>query len=266
MSNDLRDALKNDDLALHYQPVVELATGRVVGVEALARWHHPVRGHVSPGTFVEVAEGTGMALALGRWAVDRARRDVGRLQPARGRPLRIAMNIPARHLADPDLEDIVLEALHAGGLGPGELVLEITESAIMENPEQARALLQRLQAPGVETAIDDFGSTGYSSLGYLHRLPVTTLKIDRSFIKGITVDPDALAITSSIIELARAMGLTTVAEGVETPEQLTVLRRLGCTAAQGFLWSPAVLPEALAEKLDALPGRRFDVSLADAVG
>jgi EAL domain-containing protein (putative c-di-GMP-specific phosphodiesterase class I) len=233
----------------------------VIGVEALARWHHETRGSVPPGAFVAVAENTGLAPALGRWAIDRARRDADQLRAVLGTPLRIAVNISARHLADPDLEETVLDALRHGELGEGELVLEITESAIMDNPEQARALLQRLKARGVESAIDDFG-TGYSSLGYLHQLPVTTLKIDRSFIKGITVDPDALAITSSIVELARTMRLRTVAEGVETAEQLTVLRRIGCDAAQGFLWSPAVAPHALRETVDGLAGRHADVVLA----
>jgi diguanylate cyclase (GGDEF)-like protein/PAS domain S-box-containing protein len=261
LGNDLRDALARDELALHFQPVVELATGLLVGLEALARWTHPVRGPVSPQRFVEVAETGGFASTLNRWALHRARRDAGLLRSLMPVLPRIAVNISVRHLMDADLEADVLSAVSGDELGPHELVLEITESALMDNPEQTRKLLERLRARGIRTAIDDFG-TGYSSLAHLNRLPVATLKIDRSFIRNITVDADSLAITASVIELARSMRLATIAEGVETIEQLMLLQSLGCWAAQGFLWSPGLAPEALADLVNRLPDRRFAVRLA----
>ncbi|GAA1822898.1 PAS domain S-box protein [Planosporangium flavigriseum] len=261
LTNDLRDALARDELVLHYQPLMNLRTGDLLGVEALARWHHPTRGPVSPAKFVAVAEATGLAAALGRWALDRVSRDVAVLRTAMPRGLHVAVNISAAHLSDPGLEDAVLSALQAGRMSADELVLEVTESTMMDNLDHARAVLERLREHGVHSAIDDFG-TGYSSLGYLKRLPVSTVKIDRSFIENITEDADALAITSSVVRLAGAMGLTTVAEGVERPEQLAVLRELGCTAAQGFLFSPAVAPATLAEIVKNLPKQHFGAQLA----
>ena len=163
---------------------------------------------------------------------------------------------------DADLEAEVLSAVSDGDMETQGLVLEITESTLMDHPAQTRELLERMRARGIDTAIDDFG-TGYSSLGYLRDLPVATLKIDRSFIRNITVDPDSLAITASVIALARSLRLATIAEGVESIEQLVLLRNLGCTAAQGFLWSPALAPDALAELIDGLPDRRFEVGLTE---
>jgi diguanylate cyclase (GGDEF)-like protein/PAS domain S-box-containing protein len=263
LSNDLRDALRRDELALHYQPIIELATGRVLGVEALARWQHPTRGPVSPARFVGVAELTGVANSLDRWAVERACRDYEELRDTFGGQPRIAVNISAGHLADPDFEGMVLAAAAAHCVIAGGLELEITENVLMADPVLAGALLQRLRDSGVESSIDDFG-TGYSSLAYLGRLPVSTLKVDRAFIERITEDPDALAITASIVDLARTMRMNSVAEGVETVEQAALLQSLGCTAAQGFLWSPAVPPAELIAVLGALPEGRFDVpSLSD---
>jgi diguanylate cyclase (GGDEF)-like protein/PAS domain S-box-containing protein len=258
LSNDLREALSRDQLVLHYQPIVELATGRVLGVEALARWQHSTRGPVSPARFVGVAELTGLANALDRWAVERACREYEILAEAFGGQPRIAVNISAGHLADPDFEDMVLSSLAAHGVREGGLVLEITESVLMADPVHAGALLKRLRDRGVESSIDDFG-TGYSSLAYLGRLPVTTLKIDRAFIGRVTEDADALAITASMIDLARTMRMTTVAEGVETVQQATVLQRLGCNAGQGFLWSAAVPPDELIANLCSLKDRCFEV-------
>jgi diguanylate cyclase (GGDEF)-like protein/PAS domain S-box-containing protein len=263
LGNDLRDALAHDELSLHYQPVVQLATGRLVGLEALARWAHPVRGAVDLARFVAVAEASGLAPALNRWALRRAARDAAELRRLMPAVPRIAVNISLRHLMAAELEADVLAAVADGGLGADGLALEITESTLMDNPEQTCRLLERLRAQGVETAIDDFG-TGYSSLAYLNRLPVATLKIDRGFIRHITDDPDALAITASVIDLGRSMRLATVAEGVETVAQLSVLRSLGCEAAQGFLWSPALAPRELARLVDGLPGERFAVALAEA--
>jgi diguanylate cyclase (GGDEF)-like protein/PAS domain S-box-containing protein len=259
LSNDLREALAGEELALYYQPLVELATGRVLGVEALARWDHPTRGPVSPMLFVALAAATGLAPALDRWALGRACRDLGQLRAATHPSLRVAVNLSATHLADADLEHTVLSTLENSGLDCSDLGLEITESAIMDNPEYSRVLLERLRARGMSIAIDDFG-TGYSSLGYLSRLPATTVKIDRSFIHNITEDPDSLAIVASIIDLCRSMSLTTVAEGIETVEQLTLLHRLGCNSGQGFLWAPALPLAEFTERLSNLPHGRFDVT------
>jgi diguanylate cyclase (GGDEF)-like protein/PAS domain S-box-containing protein len=260
LSNDLRDALADDGLMLHYQPLVELATGRVLGLEALARWTHDTRGPVSPTEFVAVAEATGLASTLDRWALSRACLDLSRMRALIDTSLHVSVNLSACHLADDDLEQTVVSALQKAGLPGDALQLEITESAMMDNPDRARAVLERLRTRGIGIAVDDFG-TGYSSLEYLSRLPATTLKIDRTFIKDITVDPDSLAIVASIIDLARAMNLTTVAEGIETVEQLTLLHRLGCTAGQGFLWAPGLGLGELATQLHQLPDGLFDVSL-----
>lgn len=259
LSNDLHDALARDELVLHYQPVIDLATGRMRGVEALTRWHHPSHGPVSPAKFVTVAERTGLAAALDLWVLNRVRRDASELRDAMP-GMYVTVNISAAHLSDPGVEDAVVSALRPGGLSAGELVLEVTESAMMDNLDQARAILERLKAHGVRSAIDDFG-TGYSSLRYLNRLPASIIKIDRSFIENITEDNDALAITSSVIRLARRMRITTIAEGVETREQLTLLRQLGCNAVQGFLFSPAVSPADLPEIVARLADWDFGAEL-----
>lgn len=264
LSNDLRDALARDELQLYYQPVVDLTTGSLLGVEARARWHHPQRGPVPPARFVDVAETTGLSTHLDRWVLRQVASDAQRLAPAMPSGLRIAVNISARHLADDDLEEAVLATARSRTLAGGRLVLEITENAVMDDPERASVLLERLKAGGVESAIDDFG-TGYSALGYLRRLPVTTLKIDRCFVRNITDDSNALAIATSILQLAKMMGLSTIAEGVETADQLSVLRRLGCVAGQGYLWSPAVPAEALVQVVGRLPEGRFMVSGRDPV-
>jgi EAL domain-containing protein (putative c-di-GMP-specific phosphodiesterase class I) len=169
----------------------------------------------------------------------------------------VSVNLSATHFADPDLEHTVLSTLMSHGLECGDLELEITESAIMDNPDYARALLERLRARGMSIAIDDFG-TGYSSLGYLSRLPATTVKIDRSFVHNITEDADSLAIVASIIGLCRTMRLTTIAEGIETLEQLRLLQSLGCTAGQGFLWSPALPLAEFSERIGGLGETGFE--------
>jgi diguanylate cyclase (GGDEF)-like protein/PAS domain S-box-containing protein len=258
LGNDLREALENDELDLHYQPIVELATGRVLGVEALARWHHPERGHVSPAEFVSIAETQGLAPQLDAWALQRACGDMAQLRAHLGQTATVSVNISAQHLGGADLEATVVAALQDSGLPAQALVLEITESAAMHDAEYARQLLTRLSARGVAVAIDDFG-TGYSSLAYLNRLPAESLKIDRAFIDPISRDPDAFAVTAAIVDLARAMRLRTVGEGIETVDQLKLLRRLGCGAGQGFLWSPALPPHQLIEKLQELPHGRFNV-------
>ena len=241
LADDLRDALAQDLLDVHYQPIVDVAGLRLTGFEALARWRHPTRGEVPPGVFVPVAEHGGFVPELDRWVLTRACRDASTAR-AEGRipaHARVSVNLSARSLADLGLVGTVQDVLRAEGLPPQALVLEITETALMQDIATARRSLEGLRAVGAGVALDDFG-TGYSSLSFLRELPVTQVKIDRSFIADIVTDGEDLLITESIIDLARRLGLETVAEGVETESQLALLRRLGCASAQGHLWSRAL--------------------------
>jgi diguanylate cyclase (GGDEF)-like protein/PAS domain S-box-containing protein len=241
LAAELAAALAHDDLTLAYQPVIDLSTGAVLGMEALARWSSPTFGEVPPAQFVATAEMSGMALELDRWVIRVAMAQLALLRAGGTVPLTayVAINLSARSLADPVLEQIVSDAAAAAGLAPALVLLEITESAIMEDAATAIGILTRLRGRGFQIAIDDFG-TGYSSLSYLRDLPITTLKIDRSFVAEITEDRDALAIAASIVDLARAVGVSVVAEGIETREQAALLRQLGCAAGQGWLWCRAL--------------------------
>jgi diguanylate cyclase (GGDEF)-like protein len=241
---DLRAALADDQLVMHYQPVVELRSGRTVGIEALARWNHPTIGRIPPDRFVALAERTGLSRELDRWAIARALREAGALRAKGALPATayVAVNLSPRHLADVGLEDHLSACTAAAGLAPEQVMLEITERAIMAEPEPAIALLRRLRERGYAVAMDDFG-TGHSSLSHLHSLPVSTLKIDRSFVADICRDHNARAITTSIVDLARAVNVTVVAEGVETLEQAQLLEQLGCDTGQGWLWCAAISPE-----------------------
>ncbi len=246
LAADLRTALLEDRLEVHLQPVVDLHTGRLAGMEALTRWHHPEHGPVPPARFVEVAEQHGMAGQLDRWVADHAFAAVAELHAAGALDpgAYVAINLSARNLADPGLEEHVVECAQEHGLDASQVVLEITEGAVMDEPELARQMLARLRARGFGVALDDFG-TGHSSMAYLRDLPVTTLKVDRSFVRGIEQDRDALAIVTSLVELARAVGVGTVAEGVETAGQAALLRKAGCRTGQGWLWSRAVRPDVV---------------------
>src|SRR3954454_16237346 len=259
LGNDLRDALEHNRLAMHYQPIINLSTGVVVSVEALARWNHPQRGLISAAQFVGIAETAGMGPALDRWALASGARDGHILRQRLATQVRVAVNVSAANLADPTLERNLMSTLAALDVPRDLLILEITESALMEQPEQARETIRRLSERGIATAIDDFG-TGYSSLAYLNQLPVQTLKIDRSFVAGLTEDEDAFAIVAAIVDLARILGVRTVAEGVETREQLGLLQRLGCWAGQGYLWARPMPLEYTIAAISARPGERFDVT------
>jgi diguanylate cyclase (GGDEF)-like protein/PAS domain S-box-containing protein len=262
--NDLKGAIENNELQLHYQPVVELATGRLLGVEALCRWTHPERGAVAPDEFIPVAEETGLIEALDRWVLRRACSDGAAMRAAGllDADTYIAVNSSACHLAQPGFETAVRAALLDAKLPASALVLEVTESAVMRDPDLAQVVLERLRELGVQVAIDDFG-TGYSSLAYLRKFPVATLKIDRGFVNGITDRGDDRAIVSAIVDLARALGVATIAEGIETAAELELLQQLNCRAGQGFLWSPALPPDKLSELLRALPSGRFQVNAQD---
>ncbi len=240
----LRQALERQELILHYQPKVELATGRSVGVEALVRWIHPTRGLVPPGDFIPLAEETGLILPIGEWVLRAACTQAASWQRDGGPPVQVAVNISPRQFRQGTLPAAVEEILRESGLPPHCLELEITESLIMNDLESAVATMEELARMGVQLAIDDFG-TGYSSLGYLKRFPIHTLKIDRTFVRDVTGDPGAAAIAASVIALAQGMGLEVVAEGVETEEQRHFLIERGCERAQGFLFSRPVPPGEL---------------------
>ncbi len=244
MEADLRSALTNAEFVLHYQPIIELDGGRVVGVEALVRWQHPERGLLGPGSFIPVAETSRLIVPLGRWVLERACLDAAAFDGAAA-GIDIAVNLSAFQLTQPDMLKHVQDALRFSGLDPARLLLEVTESALMEDEEAAALALGELSRIGVRVAIDDFG-TGWSSLLYLRRFPVTALKLDRVFVSGIGTSADDEAICSSVINLAQAVGAISIGEGIETLEQYAVLRSNGCRQAQGFLWSPAVPLEELA--------------------
>jgi diguanylate cyclase (GGDEF)-like protein len=231
---ELRVAIDQRQLLLHYQPKLDLDTGEVRGVEALVRWQHPERGLVPPDSFVPTAERTGLINALTDYVLDMA---LGKAAHwlEQGLSVPMAVNISARSLLDAGFPDRVLAALSARRIPPASLILEITETTIMEDPAHALAALQRLHDAGVYLSIDDFG-TGYSSLAYLKQLPVDEIKIDRSFISSLTVDARDRLIVASTVSLGRALGLDVVAEGVEDGQTVAVLRTLGCDLAQGFLF------------------------------
>lgn len=230
----LRRAIELDEFLLYYQPQVEVATGRVVGAEALLRWNHPGMGMMPPVKFIPLAEETGLIVPIGRIVLMRACVDAKRWQDAGAHDFRIAVNLSPRQFAHSDLVSDVRHILEDTGLPPETLELEITESMVMDKPERATAILHELRALGIQLAIDDFG-TGYSSLGYLKRFPVNTLKVDRSFIKDIPDDTDDVAITNAVIAMGRSLRLSVVAEGVETAGQAEFLRNNGCDLMQGYL-------------------------------
>jgi diguanylate cyclase (GGDEF)-like protein len=246
LATDLRAALADGAVHLEYQPIVDLRSGAVVGLEALARWTHPERGPVSPSSFVTVAELSGLAPELDRWVLRRALQDMARLRRAGVVPRNayLAVNLSAASLTGTPLLDDLVSWTAASGLPATQLVLEITETAIMQDTEVAVGLLRDLREHGFRVAMDDFG-TGYSSLAHLRDLPVSALKIDRSFVADITEQRNALAIVAWIVDLARAVGVAVVAEGVETAEQVALLQGLGCVTAQGWFWGPAVPVTAL---------------------
>ncbi len=237
----LRVALDRDQLRVVFQPEVHLRSGEVVGAEALVRWDHPSRGELSAQAFVPLAEENGTILAIDQWVLDAACTQLARWldDGVVDSDFVLRVNISARHLEQRDLVERVRAQLDRSGVSPGQLCLEITETALMRDVERALVVLNELNRAGVRLAVDDFG-TGYSSLGSLKRFPLQVLKIDRSFIDGLPDDPDDLAIATTVLRLADALGLSTTAEGVENMAQLECLRELGCPTAQGFIFSEAL--------------------------
>ncbi len=239
LEKDLHRALRNRELRVFYQPLVHFDGAEVIGFEALLRWDHPERGLVTPYDFIPLAEETGLIVPIGAWVLHEVCAQAARWNAAAPKgepPLLVSVNLSARQLAHPDLVATVAEAVAQAGIPPSSLVLEITETVLMDDPELASTILHALRSLGVRLAIDDFG-TGHSSLGYLKALPVDCLKIDRSFVAGLASDPDDRAIVAAVVHMGHALGLQVTAEGIETSEQLAQLERLGCDVGQGFYFA-----------------------------
>jgi EAL domain-containing protein (putative c-di-GMP-specific phosphodiesterase class I) len=230
IERELRLALTRDQLELYYQPKLSLLNDELAGVEALVRWRHPERGLVLPGEFIGIAEETGLILQLGEWVLRTATR-----QAARWHDIQVSVNISPAQFRQPDLVEVVASALRDSGLAAHRLELEITESVLIQQPDAAAKLLDDLKRLGVRVAMDDFG-TGHSSLSYLQRFHFDKIKVDRSFIGAIGIEPSAAAIVRAVISLASSLGMLTCAEGVETNEQLAALRDEGCSEVQGYLF------------------------------
>ena len=245
---DLRNALDRGELHLHFQPVVDLATGRTVGAEALLRWNHPDRGPISPTEFIPVAEEAGMIDALGEWVLQEACGALPALKAAGGEGFTLSINLSAHQFAWGNLAKRVGRTLHETGTSPRDVAVEITETALLGRLDAAAHVLRELRAAGVQVYIDDFG-TGYSSLAYLHRLPLDAIKVDRSFVEGLRGEPWSRQVVSSIVTLAASLGVRVIAEGVSEPVQHEILRELGCGFAQGFLFSRPVPADALCDLL-----------------
>ena len=239
----LRRAIERDELLLHYQPQLDTMTGRVVGLEALVRWRHPELGMVSPGEFIPLAEHNGQIVAIGEWVMRTAAQQMKTWMDQGLPPLVMAVNLSAVQFRDPTLPERVQAILSEIGLPAAHLELELTESVATGNPTAAIAMMDRLHALGLRLSIDDFG-TGYSSLNYLKRFRIDTLKIDQSFVRDIHSDPDDRAIVQAIIQMAHALNLTTIAEGVETDEQADFLRANGCDMLQGYRFCRPIEPQA----------------------
>ncbi len=248
LERDLRRGLEQNQLFLHYQPQFELAEGRLLGVEALLRWRHPTRGFIPPSVFIPIAEESGLIAAIGEWVLHEACRQARRWREESMPPFRIAINVSALQFERHDLVEDVRAALQKYDLEARWLELELTESLVMRDVEDSTRQLERLRALGVQVAVDDFG-TGYSSLAYLQRLPIDRLKIDRTFVKDLGGEHDTMPLVQAVIGLAHTLGMEVVAEGIETNEQLQILRQLRCEIGQGYLLGRPAPPEELLERL-----------------
>jgi len=254
LENDLRRALDREELTVHYQPKVDVATGAIIGAEALLRWEHPELGFVPPGRFVPIAEESGLIEAVGEWVLTAACRQSRAWQATGLRPVPVSVNVSSRQFRTRRLTAAIRRALEESQLDGERLVLEVTESMLIENPGQTVEMLRDIKKMGVKISVDDFG-TGYSSLSYLKKLPLDEIKIDQSFVQGIPADADDAAIVDAIVAMARSLGLLVVAEGVETPEQLAFLRERGCDEYQGYLRSRPVPAHRWAELFGSPPAQ-----------
>ena len=252
METDLRRALQRGELDLYYQPLVDLGTGALSGFEALARWQHPDLGPISPVDFIPVAEESGLIVPLGRWALQQAAMTVAEWDKKLKIDVdfKISVNMSAVQMQRDDVVEAVSSALSAADIAGDRLTLELTESAFINDPDGAKKLLEALKALDTNLAMDDFG-TGYSNLAYLQQLPIDVLKIDRSFVSGMMIDRDKRAIVRTVLSLARALGMKTTAEGIESEEISEVLRRLGCSVGQGYYFARPLTPDAAYAFLEA---------------
>lgn len=261
--HDLYSALLNKEFVLYYQPELEIATHRIVGVEALIRWRHPKRGLVNPAEFIPLAEECGMILEIGRWGLGEACRQMqawNSMDPSLNR-LRVCVNLSAREFAKEDICDYIAELLRGHGIDAMQLGVEITETSLMSNISTAVNVLSRLRQMGVALLMDDFG-TGYSSLNYLQTFSFDVLKIDRSFVRSMSAGNNAQKIVQVIIELARVLNMEVIAEGIETMEQYKLLARLGCRYGQGFLLARPMPADEVTRMLQ-LPGKILPESSFD---
>nr|WP_277883295.1 EAL domain-containing protein [Nostoc flagelliforme] len=235
---DLRRAIEHQEFQLYYQPIVSLISGSIMGFEALLRWQHPKRGLLAPGEFIPLAEETGLIVELGYWVLFQACRQMQAwlVSYPQHSLEKMSVNLSAKQFCQPNLIEQIRDILLSTGLNPNHLTLEITETVIVENGDEAIAVLLQLQELGIEISIDDFG-TGYSSLGRLYSFPISVLKIDRSFINPMTTDKRNLDIIEIIVTLAHKLGMKAVAEGVETQQQLAILKDLNCEFVQGYFFS-----------------------------
>jgi EAL domain-containing protein (putative c-di-GMP-specific phosphodiesterase class I) len=256
LETSLRHAIENGKLLLHYQPRVAMDSLLIIGVEALVRWPHPQLGLVPPADFIHLAEETGLILPLGEWVLRTACRQNRTWQDQGFVPMRMGVNISARELQGQSLAEIVVQVLHETSLAPEFLELELTESSVMSDAAAAIEVLTRLKTMGVTILVDDFG-TGFSSLSYLKRLPIDALKIDQSFVRDLTTDPDDASLIMAIITLAHNLRLRVVAEGVETEEQLRFLHLLRCDEIQGFMFSKPLPADGLERLLVAHPSQHL---------
>ncbi|WP_188258990.1 putative bifunctional diguanylate cyclase/phosphodiesterase [Azospirillum tabaci] len=251
LEHDLRRALeRGEELWVAYQPIVEMVTGGLAGFEALVRWNHPERGNIPPGIFIPIAESTGLIVTLGAWVLREACRQIAAWQDQRlpgSANLFMSINLSTRQLNDPDMVSLVRDVLRETGAEPSWIKLEITESAVMEKAEQSIRLLQTLRGLGIKMSIDDFG-TGYSSLSYLHKLPIDSLKVDRSFVMAMHQSEENRAIVRIIMDLARLLGFDVIAEGIETSADANLLRALACDYGQGYHFARP-MPAADADRL-----------------
>jgi diguanylate cyclase (GGDEF)-like protein len=246
LENEMREGLKNEQFCLEYQPKVDIETGDIVGAEALVRWKHPTHGVISPEEFIPVAEDSGLILALGEWVINEALSQTGRWQkemPGFEKFERISVNVSPVQFNDAEFEDVVKRAIQSSGTVPEKLDIEITEGLLLDNTDRVVEKLGRFKELGVSFSIDDFG-TGYSSLAYLKRLPVDVVKIDQSFVREMNSDEGDKAIVLAILAIAKSLGLTTVAEGVEEEEHLHSLKEMGCHVYQGYYYSKPLSPES----------------------